>query len=192
MHGARVIRAALLLGACSPPPPQAPHDPNGVSAIVRADVERAEDAEKMRRHDVARAEYERAVAAANDPASRHFAHREFAETLETWGEVPAAIAELEAAVAAAPDDAASWHDLGILYHHQADDTHAVAALERAKQLAPRDPRPRIALGALLLCRDELVRARSEYEALLGLDLPDRLREKVRWLLDHLQSPPHCT
>ena len=181
-----------LLVACSAPAPQAPHETHGVTAIVRADVERAEDAEKKRQHDVARAEYEHAVADAKDPVSQHFAHREYAETLETWGEVPAAIAQLEAAVAADAGDAASWHDLGILYHHQGDDARALAALGRAKQLAPRDPRPRIALGALLLCRKDLPGARSEYQDLLDLDLPDRLREKVRWVLAHLEAPPHCT
>jgi Flp pilus assembly protein TadD len=188
------MRTALLVlaVACSAPAPQAPHETHGVSAVVRADVERAEDAEKQRQHDVARAGYERAVADAKDAQSQHFAHREYAETLESWGEVSAAIAQLEAAVAAEPGDAPSWHDLGILYHHEGDDTRALAALGHAKQLAPRDPRPRIALGALLLCRKDLTGARTEYQDLLDLDLPDRLREKVRWVLDHLEAPPHCT
>jgi Flp pilus assembly protein TadD len=163
-----------------------------VSAVVRTDVERAEDAERKRQHDVARGEYEHAIADAHDPASEHFARREYAETLESWGEVPAAIAQLERIVATRPDDAASWHDLGILYHHSGNDTRARPALERAKELAPRDPRPRIALGALLLCRGDLEAARAEYQGLLELDIPDGLREKVRWVLEHLQAPPGCT
>jgi Flp pilus assembly protein TadD len=186
------VLALSLLAACAAPGPQAPHTSETVSAVVKADVERAEDAEKARRHDVARTEYERAIADAHDAVSEHFARREFAETLETWGEVPAAIAQLERTTALRPGDAASWHDLGILYHHRGDDARALAALERAKQLAPRDPRPRIALGALLLCKQDLDAARSEYQGLLDLDLPDRLREKVRWVLDHLQAPPGCT
>jgi Flp pilus assembly protein TadD len=160
--------------------------------MVTADIERAEDAEKARRHDLARAEFEHAIADAHDSASEHFAHKEFAETLETWGEITAAIAHLERATTLRPDDAASWHDLGILYHHRGDDTRARGALERAKQLAPRDPRPRIALGVLLLCQHELDAARVEYEGLLGLDLSDRLREKVHWMLEHLAAPPGCT
>jgi Flp pilus assembly protein TadD len=159
---------------------------------VNADVEHAEEAEKARRHDVARAAYEHAITDAHDPASEHFARREFAETLETWGEVTEAIAQLERATELRPDDTASWHDLGILYHHHGDDIRARQALLRAKRLAPRDPRPRIALGVLLLCQQDLEGARAEYQELLELDLPDRLREKVRWVLEHLQVPPSCT
>ena len=178
--------AIAIASACAHAPPPGP------SAATKAAVEHAEDAELHRDHDAARARYQQAIADAPDPASAIFARREFASTLEAWGEVPAAIAQLEAAVAAEAGDAASWHDLGILYHHQGDDPRALAALGRAKQLAPRDPRPRIALGALLLCRNDLAGARSEYQDLLDLDLPDRLREKVRWVLAHLEAPPHCT
>jgi len=190
-----MIRRALVALACacgSAPAPRAPHALAGVSVEVRGDVDRAEQAELARRHDLARTEYERAVADARDPQSQHFARREFAETLETWGEFAEAIAQLEGAVAAEPGDPASWHDLGLLYHHQGDDARALAAWERSKQLAPRDPRPRIALALLHLCHGELGAARSEYQALLDLDLPDRLRDRIHWVLDHLEAPGHCS
>lgn len=173
--------ALLVVAACAATPkrPAAPAD------AVRAEIEQAETAERARQHDVARAHYQRAIAAARDPASVAFARREYAETLMSWGEVPEAIAQLEGVVAAAPEHAAAWHDLGILRHHQGDDAGAQAALERAERLAPRDPRPRIALAALRWQRGDRAGAEAEYRALLDLDLPDNVRAKVQWALDQL-------
>jgi Flp pilus assembly protein TadD len=178
--------AAVLVAAACASTPKAPRRP---SATVRAEIEQAETAERARQHDVARAHYQRAVAAANDPASIAFARREFAETLITWGEVPEAMAQLEGVVAAAPDHAASWHDLGILRHNQGDDAGAATALERAKDLAREDPRPRIALAALRWQRGDRAGAQAEYRALLDLDLPTKVREKVKWALQELAKAP---
>lgn len=179
----------LAVAACGTPGPRAPAPPHGASAVVLADVERAEDAERARRHDLARAAYERAVADAHDPASVHFARREFAETLETWGELAAAIAQLEGAVAAVPTDAVAWEHLGLLYHHEGDDARALAALERSKQLAPKSYWPRKALAALRLCHNDRAGAIAEYRDLLSLDLPDRLRADVSQALEYLQRSP---
>ena len=177
------MRALLLaLAACAAAPPRAP------SNLVKADIDRAETAERARQHEVARAAYVQAIADAHEPSDVAFARREFAETLISWGELPAAIAQLEAAVAARPDDAASWHDLGILRHHEHDDAGALAALERAREITPDDPRPRIALAALRWSRGDVPGATSEYRALLELDLPERLRAKVRWALEQLAKP----
>jgi Flp pilus assembly protein TadD len=179
----RSIFVCFVCVACSHPA-----TPRGPSTTVRADLQRAEDAERARHHDVARAEYERAIADAHDPDSIRVAHREFAETLETWGEIAAAAEHLEAAVAAKPDDAASWHDLGILHHSLGDDVAAGRALERAKQLAPNDPRPRIALAALRWARGDRAGAAAEYKDLLRLELSDRVRAKVHWAIDQLSKP----
>ena len=188
--GPRASRIALVVvAACSPPAPQAPHEPTGVTDLVKADVRRAEDAELARAHDVARAEYERAVADATNAASRHFAHREYAETLETWGELDAATAHLEAAVAAAPGDALAWQHLGLLYHHAGDDRRARAALERSKQLAPKSYYPRKALAALDLCANDRDGALAEYREMLALDLPDRMRADVQQAIDYLAKSP---
>jgi len=178
-------RLLFVLAACGHPhaPPPARPEPT-----VRDEVRLAEDAERQRRHDVAREHYERAVAGAHDPASVAFARHEYAETLVTWGEVPAAIAQLEAAVAAKPDDAGVWHDLGLARHHEGDDRGAVYALERARTLLPRDPRPRIALAALRWQLGDKPGAAAEYRALLELDLPDRVRTKVEWALGELAKP----
>ncbi|MBA3501361.1 MAG: tetratricopeptide repeat protein [Deltaproteobacteria bacterium] len=155
------------------------------AATVRSEIELAETAERARKHDVARVHYERAIAIAGDPASGAYARREFAETLATWGEVPAAITHLERSLALVGDNASAWHDLGILKHNQGDLPGASAALERAKTLAPEDFRPRIALAALRWKTGDTPGAVTEYKALLDLELPDRLRTKVKWALDQL-------
>jgi Flp pilus assembly protein TadD len=173
----------VLLFACSATPvPRAP------SAVVRADVDRAEAAEKARQHEVARAAYERAIADAKTPADIAFARHEYAETLIAWGELTAAIAQLQAAVAAQPDDAPTWHDLGMLRQHEGDIAGAVAAFQKARAIVPDDPRPRIALAALRWRSGDIAGATTEYRELLELDLPDRLRAKVRWALDQLAKP----
>ncbi len=176
------VTALALAAACGHPAPRTPSD------AVRAEVQRAETAERARQHDVARGHYQRAVAAAKDPPSIGFARREYAETLVSWGEIPEAIAQLEGAVAAMPDDAAAWHDLGILRHNQGDDVRALDALEHARASSPRDPRPRVALAALRWTRGDRAGAATEYRALLELDLPDRLRDKVKWALVELAKP----
>ena len=174
----------MMLCACggSPPRQQQP------TAAVRADVRSAETAELHRQHDVARVRYEKAIADAHDPASQAFARQEFAETLISWGELAGAKLQLEAALAANPDHAGSWQDLGMLRHHDGDVAGARAAFERAKQLAPNDPRPRVNLAVLLWRHGDRAGAAVEYRALLELDLPDRLREKVRWAIDELAKP----
>ena len=177
----RVVLLALV--ACGAPQrPAAKPDP------VRLEIERAEDAEKARQHDQAEAHYRAAVAAAHKPKELAWAHREFAETLATWGRIDDAIHELEAAGAATPDDPGVCQDLGILRHKQADDRGAMDALGRAKQLAPKDARPRIALAALYWSTGDKTQALAEYRALLDLDLPDRVREKVRWAIGVLEKP----
>jgi len=178
------VRALVLLVACA----HAPAAPTSHD-IVKADIARAEDAELHRKHDVARAEYERAIQDAADPKTIRYARREFADTLEHWGEVVEATRQLEAVVEVVPDDVASWNDLGVLYHHQGDDQRALAALERAKALAPRDWRPRRQLAMLLVVMHDYTRASAEYREMLDLDLPDRLRIAVKKALELLAAQP---
>jgi tetratricopeptide (TPR) repeat protein len=177
------LAAAAILAACG----GRARAPSGPSAQVKAEVERAEAAELARRHDEARAHYQRAIADARDPTSAAFARREYAETLISWGEYPEAIAQLEGSLAARPS-AAAWHDLGLLLHNQGDLRGAVTALEQARALAPRDLRPRVALAALRWKSGDRAGAAEEYRALLALPLPERLRAKVRWALDELAKP----
>ncbi|MEJ7601343.1 MAG: tetratricopeptide repeat protein [Kofleriaceae bacterium] len=185
MRAAVAIGAIVVLVGCSSaarPVARTPSDP------VRDEITRAEAAEKLRRHDVARVHYERAVASAHDPTSIAFARREFAETLITWGELDEARTQLERVVVARVDDAAAWHDLGILRHNRGDAPGAVVALTHARDLAPKDPRPRVALAALRWKSGDRAGAATEYRALLELELPDRLRTKVQWALGELAKP----
>jgi tetratricopeptide (TPR) repeat protein len=176
-----VVAIAACGGRAAPARPEAP------AVDVRAEIEQAETAEKARRHDVARTHYERAVAAARDPASIWFARREFAETLATWGEYPAAITHYEAALAAKPEDPIAWHDLGMLRFNQGDSAGAIAALERSRELAPKDFRPRRELGVIRWKLGDLAGAATEYKQMLALELPDRMRAMVEWAVAALAA-----
>jgi tetratricopeptide (TPR) repeat protein len=181
----RALVVCIVLAACAKPPPV-----RGPSDAVKEEIQRAEQAEQQRQHDVARAHYERAIAAANDPHSAGFARREFAETLATWGELEAARDQLEQAVEATPADPIAWQMLGILRASATigDVPGAFLALEKSKQLAPRAWVPRRDLAVLHWKMGHRVEALAEYRAMLDLDLPARLREKVKWAIGELSKP----
>ncbi len=193
----RCIGLVFALAACA----RQPRAESPRSDGVRQQVELAEAAEARRHHDVARVHYERAVASARDPKSAGYAHREFGETLATWGEHAGARTHFEAAVTAVPSDPISWQMLGIVRHQLGDIDGAFVALERSKQLAPRAWVPRRDLAVLhwtlgqgrTAHPDPAVAARhraaalAEYKAMLELDLPDRLREKIGWAIDVLSQ-----
>lgn len=179
----RAVLLALLV-ACG----GARAKPTPPSIDVRAEIAQAEQAEKGRRHDLAKIHYEKAIAGAKDPASIGYAHREYAETLATWGEYPLAIQHLETALAARPVDPHAWHDLGVLKHNQGDHATAIKAFETSRTQAPKDPRPRVALAALRWKLGDKAGAATEYRNLLELDLPDRLRAKVEWAIRELTKP----
>jgi tetratricopeptide (TPR) repeat protein len=160
------------------------------SNAVKLEIERAEQAEQKREHEVARTHYEAAIALATDPRSAAFARREFAETLATWGELEAARDQLEQAVAATPADPIAWQMLGIVRASDAikDLPGAFAALERSKQLAPHAWIPRRDLAVLHWKLGHRAEALAEYRAMLELDLPQRLRDKVQWAIGELSRP----
>jgi len=190
----------VLLAACSHPSPRGPaaRDP------VRVEIEAAEAAEAKRQHFAAREHYERAIAAAErrgDASAIGYARREMAETLATWGENDAARTQLEAAVVATPSDAIAWQMLGILRAKAGATAGAFAALEKSKAIAPRAWIPRRDIAVLHWslgdgrARDpdpakaaaHRAAALAEYEAMLELELPDRLREKVQWAIGVLSQ-----
>jgi len=181
----RALAVAVALAAAGCATTAAPAQPG---QETRAAIARAEAHERARRHDLARAEYDRAIAAARDPVTEAYARRELASALIFWGDLPGAAAQLEAAVRVAPGAAPAWHDLGIVRHHLGDVAGAAAALRQARQLRPRDPRPRVALAALLWQSGDRAGAAAEYRALLALDLPPRLRAKVEWAIRTLAGP----
>ena len=179
--------ALLVIAACArPAPPRAP------SAIVRAEIEQAEAAERARRHDVARTHYQRAVAAARDPASIAFARREYAETLMTLGRGRPRRSRSSRAWSRSPPTMRRRGTIsGSCATTRATMPGRSHALERARALAPRRIHaPAIALAALRWKRGDREGARAEYRALLELELPDRLRAKVKWALAELARPGH--
>jgi Flp pilus assembly protein TadD len=161
----------------------------GPSAATVSAVEKAEAAERRRDHAAALALYRDAIAGATDPASERFARRELADSLIAWGEYEPASVELGKLTVLAPGDPAAWHDLGMVRHKLGDVSGAAAAFRSARAAAPDDARPRIALAAMLWKSGDRAGARAEYEALLGLPLPDRIREKVEWAIAQLSKPP---
>jgi tetratricopeptide (TPR) repeat protein len=197
-----LLAAALAACAHNPNRPTLAHKPD---ANVRAEIDAAEAAEGRRDHLVARQHYEAAVAAADaspNQVSRGFAHREFGETLATWGETAEARTHLEASVAAIPEDPIAWQMLGIVRTKLGDLPGAFTALEKSKQLAPRAWIPRRDLAVLhwslaegrtaspdpQAAAQHRAAALAEYQAMLDLDLPDRVREKVKWAIDVLSTP----
>ena len=180
-----VLVALIGLGACAKQPAV-----RGPDDAVKSELQRAEQAEAQRQHDVARTHYERAIAAATDPKSAGIAHREFAETLATWGELEAAHTHLEQAVQATPADPVAWQMLGIVRASPAigDVPGAFVALGKSKQLAPRVWIPRRDLAVLHWKLGHRAEALAEYKAMLELGLPPRLREKVKWAIDELSKP----
>ncbi len=177
----------VLLASCGGGP-----RPPAVAPATRALVDAAERAERDRLYDRARALYRRAERTAPDPRSAGFAARKLALALLFWGEYRPARQALRRAVDHRPDDVASWHDLGIVDHQLGDLDAAEADFRRAIALAPREPRSRIALAALLWKQGRRAEAAAEYRALLGLDLPERVRAKVKWAISTLSKPvpPH--
>lgn len=151
-----------------------------VAPVTLQWIERARAAERGRRYDEARAAYERAIAEAPDDPSRGHGLRELGRALVFWGEYESGRDALERAVALSPGDAPAWHDLGIVRHHLEDPAGAETALARAVELAPADPRPRIALAALLWNQQRHAEALAHYDTLAALELPDALRDKVEW------------
>ncbi len=186
MRGVGFALIAAIAVGCGGPGAVAPR--STVSPATTAAVERAERAEAAREHDVARGAFEQAVTEAPDAASEVYARRAFADTLLQWGDLAAAHAQLQAITVATPTDASAWHDLGIVASAEADDIGARVALTEARRLAPRDLRPRLALAALAWRTGDRAGARAEYEALLALDPPAKLRSKIDWALQTLADP----
>lgn len=172
-------------------------------AETHAAVRAAEAAERARRHDVARARFESAIATARDRQSIGFARARFGETLLSWGEYREGTAQLEASVAVFPNDPAPWHNLGLARAQAGNWSGATQAFEHARDLAPTDWRPRISLAQVRWriatncfraashhagCATLVEATRREYRALAALSIPVALRSAAQWALKQLELP----
>ncbi len=148
------------------------------AASTRALLGKAREAERARRYDRARELYLRATREAPARPSQALAWRELGSALIFWGELDEAARALGRVVAIDPGAVSAWHDLGIVRAKLGDQAGAERAFRRAIALAPEEPRPRVALAALLVRQRRWNDALAEYRALERLELPEAMRRAV--------------
>jgi len=170
------IALVLLATACGGNPPH-PRQP-AVSPITMKWITRAEEQEQMRQHNRARLLYLRAKRESPDDASRAYAAAEYASILDLWDERDEARRQLLYATSLAPDVPRYWHDLGIVETRMGHDAAAEQALRQAVKLAPRDPRPHVALADLYRQIGRYHDAIAELQICLELDIPHKVRRAI--------------
>jgi tetratricopeptide (TPR) repeat protein len=172
----------VVTAACgsATPAPEQPSQPTQ-DLLAQADA-----AEKERRYDLAQALYVQARRQAPDPASGAAAALAHGRALIFWGEYEQAEAALDEATHHAPDNPGVWHDLGMVRHERGNLAGAEIAFRRSIAASPRDPRPRLALAALLWKQRRHSQALREYEALAQLALPERVQAQVQWAIATLR------
>ena len=153
---------------------------------VRQALLDAEHAESKRAHLEAEKHYERALSVARNAESKALAHREYGSTLVFWGEEERALVQFRASLEADPNQARVWHDSGVLLSRSGRQEGAQRALSKAVELAPADPRPRIALAALLVNMGAYRDALSQYRAILRLDIPPKIETAARKAIEILR------
>jgi Flp pilus assembly protein TadD len=177
--------AGALAGACGgakAAEPRAEAAPPTARLLARARV-----AERERRYDQARALYEQAAREAPDRTSAARAWRELARALLFWGELRDAESALTRAVSATPGEVGAWHDLGVVRARLGDSAGAERALARAISLAPAEPRPRIALAAMMVNQRRWDDALAQYRALEVMELSGRMRAAVTRAIELVEA-----
>ena len=169
------VALTVLAGACGGARAEERQEP---AASTRALLTRAREAERARRYDRARELYLRATREAPDRHSQALAWRELGSALIFWGELDEASRALGRVVAIDPGAVSAWHDLGIVRAKLDDPAGAERAFRRAIALAPEEPRPRVALAALLVRQRRWNDALAEYRVLARLELPEAMRKAV--------------
>lgn len=157
------------------------------AASTRAILAKAREAERARRYDQARELYLEAAREAPDRASQAVAWRELGSALISWGELDEAARALGRVVALEPGAVSAWHDLGIVRARLGDAAGGERAFRRAIALAPEEPRPRVALAALLVKQRRWDDALDEYRALERLELPGSIRRAVERAIRLLET-----
>lgn len=164
-----------MAGACGGARSEERREP---AASTRALLARAHEAERARRYDRARELYLEAAREAPDRQSEALAWRELGSALIFWGELDEAARALGRVVAIDPGAVSAFHDLGIVRAKLGDPAGAERAFRRAIALAPEEPRPRVALAALLVGQRRWNDALAQYRALERLELPEAMRRAV--------------
>lgn len=181
----RAAVLALALSACGAR--TAPQPPVANQAAWQSTLSQAQRAERARQHAQAQQLYETAERQADSAAARAEVARQFADTLLSWERFSDAEAQLQRVVANTPMAVAAWHDLGMVRFRLGLPAGAEVAFRRAVALAPADPRPRIALAAMLWAQHRAADALREYQALQALRLPDAVAAKVAWAIQQLTA-----
>ena len=180
-----VAALAALAGACGGRGERAER-PREAAASTRSILDQARKEERARRYDRARELYLRATREAPDRGSEAIAWRELGSALIFWGELEEAAQALGRVVAIDPAAISAWHDLGIVRARLGDVTGAERAFHRAIALAPEEPRPRVALAALLVRQRRWDDALAQYRRLERLDLPETTRRAVGRAIEILE------
>lgn len=154
---------------------------------IKALHAQAEAAERKRDYHSARAYYQQAVDEAPDSASAAYATLKMASALVFWGELAPACTLLGKSLEHDPSQVPVWHDLGVLQAKLGRPEAARKSLMRAVELAPKEPRSRIALAALLVQQSEFRLAQTHYETLLTLDIPPKIEEAIHRALGILEQ-----
>ncbi len=81
----------------------------------------------------------------------------------------------------------AWHDLGVVRARLGDTAGAERALARAISLDPAEPRPRVALAAMMVNQHRWDDALAQYRALEKMALPERMREAVARAIELIEK-----
>lgn len=177
-----LVMLALACGSSAP----AARDPVATDSI-QALLQQAEDAERARDYHRARALYQRAIDESPDAASAALANRDMASALIFWGEYEGGRDRLVQSLEHDNSQARVWHDLGMVQDHLEQPEEALVSLAKAVELAPKEPRARIAYAALLVKQAQYAAAILEYESLLELSIPPRIEAAAHKALDMLRA-----
>jgi tetratricopeptide (TPR) repeat protein len=155
------------------------------SDLWKTHLQQAQNAERARQHEQARKLYVQAAAAAGETQNGAVVAKQFADTLLSWGEFENGRDQLKRCVALAPNRADAWNDLGIVLHQLGDSNGAATALQTAATLAPKDPRPQIALAALWWTTKQYEKSLAQYRKISELNVDAGVRSKVQWAIETL-------
>lgn len=179
-----LVLVLLLAAACGGPQKQTR---TGPAPEIVALNDKAEAAERKREHLDAQAFLQEAVNLAEDPVSAAYANRKMARLLLFWRQEANALPYLEKSVEHDPSQVPVWNDLGVVHSKLGNPAKARQALEKAVELAPREPIVRLTLAAEMVRQSEFRIAHSHYKILLTLDIPPRIEKATHRALELLQK-----